>query len=238
MPLIRNKQAAHITSRAVALELNDVRSEAREVIESARSEATRILAQVRDTVQEERTTILESARAEGRQAGYEEGLATGRQEGMEQVLSESLEPHRALLDEIAPNWAEQLKRFSEEREQLMEESRREILTFGIELARRIIHRTIQQDEGVCVEQVTEAIRLIGRQTQMRISVSPEDLHVLERALPGVLQAARLADDVELIEDPAISRGGCVLSTPEGSIDATIETQLDRIVDILIPRAEP
>lgn len=237
MPLIRNKQAGHITPRAVALELDDVRAEARNVIESARAEASRILTQAQGSVQEERAVILQSARAEGKQAGYEDGLEAGRREGMEQVLSEALEPHRALLDEIAPNWAEQLERFSEEREQLMEEARKEIISFGLELAQRIVQRVIQQEEGVCVDQVSEAIRLIGRPTQMRISVSPEDLPVLERALPGVLQAARLGDDVELIEDPTITRGGCVLSTPEGSIDATIETQLDRIADTLIPGAK-
>ena len=234
MPLIRNKQAGHITSRAVALELDDVRAEARQLLESARAEAASIVVAARGAAQEERGAIREAARVEGERAGFEKGYEAGQTEAMEKILDESLEPHRELLDRLAPAWAEELERFGKERERLMEEARRGVLAFAVEIARRIVHRTVQQEESVCVDQVAEAVRLIGQPTQIRISISPEDRGVLERALPGVLQAACLACDVEVIEDSAVSRGGCVLWTPEGGIDATVETQLGRISEVLVP----
>jgi flagellar biosynthesis/type III secretory pathway protein FliH len=38
----------------------------------------------------------------------------------------------------------------------------------------------------------------------------------------------------LAEDEAIGRGGCVVATADGHIDATLRTQLDRIVQTLLP----
>ena len=58
--------------------------------------------------------------------------------------------------------------------------------------------------------------------------------MIDHALPGVLQAAGLACDVAVVEDPAIARGGCLLSTPEGEVDATIQTKIDRIAAALVP----
>ena len=234
MPLIRNKQAEHITHRAVALELDDVRAEACALIESARAEAAKIVSEALAAAKQQRESIFEAARAEGERVGYEKGFEAGRSEAMEKVLAESLGPYRELLDRLAPVWAEELERFGQERERLMEEARREVLTFAMEIARRVVHRTIGTDESVCVDQVAEAVRLIGRPTQLRISIAPEDRDVLERALPGVLQAANLACDVEVVEDTEISRGGCRLWTQEGAVDATIETQLSRIAEALVP----
>ena len=58
--------------------------------------------------------------------------------------------------------------------------------------------------------------------------------VLERALPGLLEKAHLTEGIELVEVDEISRGGCMVSTVEGSVDARIETQLERITEALLP----
>lgn len=238
MPLIRNKHAGHITPRAVALELDDVRAEAAGLVEEAQGHVEQMKASARAQLQQERARVIEDARDQGRREGHEEGLAAGRQAGMEAALEEALEDHKELLATIAPEWAGQLSGFGEERQRLMEEARREIISFAVALASRLVHRTIEHDEQVCVEQVAGALELIGQQARLTITISPLDRAVLEHALPGVLEAARCAADVELLEDPALTRGGCIISTPEGSVDATLETQLRRIAETLVPGLEP
>ena len=43
---------------------------------------------------------------------------------------------------------------------------------------------------------------------------------------------------ELRDDPSIGRGGCVISTGRGRIDATIDRQLERISQALLGRSKP
>lgn len=234
MAVIRNEQAVHLAPRAIALELDDVRTEARELIASANAEAHAVQARARGEAEQLRGDILERARAEGEAAGYEAGFQKGHSDAMEQVLAEALEPHKELLEKLAPKWAEQVTRFGEERGRLLEDARRELLSLAIELARRVVRRSIELDETVCVEQVAEAIELLGCPSSLRLTISPQDRPVLEAALPGLLERARLTDGVDLVESEDLERGDCVISTPEGSVDSRIETQLVRIADALLP----
>jgi flagellar assembly protein FliH len=237
MPVIRNQQARHLTPRAIALEMADVHSEAAELLSSARTEVNELRARARAEAEDLRQGILEQARQEGERSGYEAGLERGRSEAMEQVLSEALEPHRELFEQLGPAWLEQVGRFAEERERLLEDSRRELLSFALEIARRVVQRTIEVDETVCIDQVAEALSLLGRPRTIHISISPDDRDVLERALPDLLEKAHLTEGVELVENDEIPRGGCLVSTVDGTVDARIETQLVRITQALLPGAE-
>lgn len=234
MPVIRNQQARHLAPRAIALEMADVHSEAAELLTAARAEVNELLARARAEAEDLRNDILEKARQEGERAGHEAGLERGRAEAMEQVLSEALEPHRELLEQLGPAWVEQVARFGEERERLMEDARRELLAFALEIARRVVQRTIEVDETICIDQVGEALALLGRPGSLRLSISPDDREVLERALPGLLEKAHMTEGIELVESDEVSRGGCMVTTVEGTVDARIETQIARITETLLP----
>ena len=237
MPVIRNQQARHITPRAIALEMSDVHGEAAQLLASARTEANELLARARAEAEDLRAGILEEARQQGERAGHEAGLQRGRTEAMERVLAEALEPHRQLFETLGPSWTEQVVRFGEERERLLDDARRELLSFALEIARRVTRRTIELDETVCVDQVAEALELLGRPASIHLSISPEDREVIEHALPGLLEKARITEGVELIESEEVPRGGCILSTTDGAVDGRIETQLDRITESLLPGGE-
>lgn len=236
MPVIRNEQAKYMAPRTIALELEDVRTEADEILARARAEAAAIEARARAESEQLRVRILEEAAVEGDRRGFQEGQERGRAEAMEKVYGESIEPHRALLEQLGPAWVEQVTRFGEERETLIEDARRELLTLAIELARRVVHRTIEVDETACIDQVAHAIQLLGVPRELRVMVCPSDREVLDRALPGVLEQARVTGGVEVIESDEISPGGCIVSAGEGSVDARVETQLDRIAEALVPGA--
>jgi flagellar assembly protein FliH len=234
MPLIRNKNAAHFTHQAVALELENVRSEAEALLAAARAQADSILASARAEATAEQAAIRERARSEAFEQGLEEGRAQGQEEGHAQAFGESIEPYRELLEKLAPAWLEQFEQFGQERERLFEQARRDLVGFAVELAGRIVHRTIEHDPSVCQDQVAQTLTLLGHPTQMQLSINPADRELIDQALPGLLAAAGGTPDLSVIEEPSIGRGGCVLSTPQGTIDSSIEVQLDRIMESLLP----
>ena len=55
--------------------------------------------------------------------------------------------------------------------------------FALELAESIVRRTIECDPEVCVGQLEEAIRLLGRPTRMEVRIHPEDWEAIERVSP-------------------------------------------------------
>ncbi|MEE2681215.1 MAG: FliH/SctL family protein [Planctomycetota bacterium] len=234
MPLIRNQNATHYTHQAVALELENVRSEAQDLIESARAEAESIIARARGEAIAEQAVIRERAHAEGLQQGLEAGRASGHQAGNQQAYDEAAQPYQEILSKLAPAWLEQFEQFGQERERLFEEARRELVGFAVRLAERIVQRTIELDPTVCVDQVDATLKLLGSPSRIQLRINPADRELVDRALPGLLELASVTRDLDLIDDPSITRGGCIVATPEGTIDSTIEGQLDRVMEALVP----
>jgi hypothetical protein len=80
------------------------------------------------------------------------------------------------------------------------------------------------------------LELVGRPTRLVVRINPEDIERTKRDLPALAARFAGAAHAELLPDASLSRGSIVAATEAGEIDATIETQLDRIVESLLPGA--
>jgi type III secretion system HrpE/YscL family protein len=138
----------------------------------------------------------ENARSRGHAQGYEEGLARA---------------------------TEVLARAYAERDALLGDAEREAVELALRAAEKIMGREVER--GAAAEIVTQALTAVRRARRIRVRVSPADLEAV-RAREAAL-VARLAPGAgfELCEDPAVPRGGCIVETEGGSIDARLETQI-------------
>ena len=71
-----------------------------------------------------------------------------------------------------------------------------------------------------------------RPTDVTVSINPADRAALEEAMPRLAAGLPNLTHVRLVDDLGVTRGGCVISYGHGRIDATIETQFDRLVELL------
>ena len=237
MPLIRNQNARNVSSRAVALDMGDVRAEAESLIAAARAEVAEMHASARRDIEHERQRVFDESKARGFAEGREAGHASGLESGHAEALNQTVGPYAEIMEKLVPAWIEQFEQFGTERERLFEEARRDVLRFAVDIAARVVHRVVESDESVCIDQVREALQIIGRPSQVRLSINPLDRAVISDALPGILEQAALTTDLELHEDDQVTRGGCIVSTPQGAVDATVETQVARIAEALVPEVQ-
>lgn len=153
---------------------------------------------------------FERGRREGRQAGHAEGLAAGRSQG-EQEARESARRVAQLLDSLADPAAE-----------LDDTVERELATLTLMLAQQVIRRELQTQPGEIVPVIREAVGLLPFSARdVRVRVHPEDARFLREVL-GEDDESR---SWRLVEDPAVSRGGCLVATQNSHIDATLEHRL-------------
>ena len=237
MPLIRNQNARNVGSRAVALDMGDVRAEAESLIAAARAEVEALRASALHEIEAERQRVFDESRALGFAEGHDAGRASGLESGHAEALTQTVGPYSEIIEKLVPAWIEQFEQFGTERERLFEEARRDVLRFAVDIAARVVHRVVECDETVCIAQVREALQIIGRPSQVRLSINPLDRAVISDALPGILEKAALTTDLELFDDEQVTRGGCVVSTPQGAVDATVETQVARIAEALVPEVQ-
>ncbi|MBI4792925.1 MAG: flagellar biosynthesis protein, partial [Deltaproteobacteria bacterium] len=78
----------------------------------------------------------------------------------------------------------------------------------------------------------KAMEYVVEDSVVKVHLQADDFqHIKEMSLedPSLLQGTRR---IELMEDPAVSRGGCLLQTDFGEVDATLDNCRERLFAIV------
>ncbi|MHC5006807.1 MAG: FliH/SctL family protein [Planctomycetota bacterium] len=232
MGLIKNTDARHVVMHGFE-DMGDLRKQAERVLQDARAEAQRIIDEARSRAE---ALVAESeprGYAEGKQRGLGEGREEGRRLGHEEAINEL----RSRLEQLIPAWAEALESFEAQRKDLLLAAREDFLELALTMGGKITHRVIETDPEVVTAQVAETLALVADASAVTISVNPRDRKLVEKVMGEIVEKIGTCTHVELREDEEVGRGGCVLATGKGRIDANVDRQIERIVDTLLPRGK-
>ena len=109
------------------------------------------------------------------------------------------------------------------RQTLIQETEREMVQLALTLARRVVHREVTLDPELAAALAHVALERLGTTTPATIRLNPEDYTIV--AQDGARWGGQT---VTVVPDPSISRGGCLVESAFGSVDATIERQFDEL----------
>jgi len=231
MPVVPHAQARELARRACVLNLSDVRAEASRIIEDARAEASRIV----EEAESERARLLAGAEEEGRRAGHAEGLERGLEEGRERGRAEGVAARGPALEELQRGWMDALESFRAEREELLEGCREDVIRLGLEIASAVVKRAIEQDPGCVVEQARRGLEHVVGGGRITLVTHPDDEPLVREALADLAKTLDDGASLALEGDGSVGRGGCVVRTATGGvIDATIQRQLERLAERVLP----
>lgn len=108
---------------------------------------------------------------------------------------------------------------------------------AVRIAERILGREIQQNPDTVVDVASEALGQAGGPKEVLLRCHPDDLKALERGRPRLLSRCAQAQAVLLRADPAVPRGGCIVETELGTVDARLQVQLQAIERALLGQVE-
>ncbi|MBY0504931.1 MAG: hypothetical protein K2X03_13550 [Bryobacteraceae bacterium] len=158
-----------------------------------------------------------NARAQAAAAqSYRDGFAQGRQEG-EQLARAELS---ALMERLARTVAD----LSGTRDAFRREAEADVVRLSLGVARRVLHRELSVDPEALLGVIRVALGKFDARELHRILVSPAD----QPALAAAFASLRLPRQVEVIGDPSLERGAALFETVKGTLDASVDTQLDEI----------
>jgi hypothetical protein len=106
----------------------------------------------------------------------------------------------------------------------------EVVELALVVAEAIIGRAFASDHNLMVERVTEALDSLDGERPTRLRLSPSDKKLLADERPELLARA-----LEVIEDPKLQPGGCIVEGARRGVDATIEEKLARFSRVLKQR---
>ncbi len=109
----------------------------------------------------------------------------------------------------------------------------DILEISVEIAQKIIKKELQQDPTIILDNIMEILKGLSKEeTKITLRVNPAQVSLLKSEIPNVMGTVGLDAKVLIVPDDAIMEGGCMVTTTNGVIDATIETQLAVISEAL------
>jgi len=151
---------------------------------------------------------------------YEMGFREGQKS-----ISENGEKAAASMLEQFSKSLEELKSL---RRGIFATSEREVIRLALEIARKVVKREVTIDEEIILTLVRVALKRVSDQTLFTVRLNPKDFSIVKRHQSLGNAGDILKDGIRLAEDPLISRGGCVIETESGLVDARVEEQFREI----------
>jgi flagellar assembly protein FliH len=229
MPVMKAQPKSRLADGAIVMDLADMEREGATIIERARREAARILAEGTAAAQRQTLSIREQARQTGYQEGIDAGLAEGRQKGHDEALAAV----SAQLQDLTARWSQTLDVLQQHMPEHVADARLDLVKLALAIARRVTRQESFRNRQVSAAVVEDTLRIAGAARRVALQVHPVEVDTLEKYLPDLLAKLRSIEEIELTPDESLAPGGCVVRFGAGQIDARIDTQLDRIADELL-----
>jgi flagellar assembly protein FliH len=178
--------------------------------------------------QAEALGILQDAevqRAAGYQAGYAEGMEQARIAAFAEVESTI-----AALRGAEAGLAHRI-------EELDGEAGPAAAALAIEIAARVLRAEVSVRPERVLDVVRGAMRRAVDRERLMVRVNPDDLAICREAAPDLLQNTGGIGRLDFFDDQRVTRGSCILETNSGDVDATFESQLERIHEALFAPPE-
>jgi type III secretion protein L len=194
--------------RRVRLLRGGAADQAARIVASDRFDALADAAQIRAIAEKEAVRIVSVARDEAERLRAE-AIAEGREKGLSAV-TELLVGARA------------------DAARTRRESHAELRALAVKIAEKLLGRTLTLDPAAVVDLAAEALTHAGEPRALRLRCHPDDLTLLERGRPRLLERCRSVGVLRIEADQEIARGGCIVESELGIVDARLQVQLDAI----------
>ncbi len=159
--------------------------------------------------------------AEIEKSAYEKGFQQG-----EKSVKDLAERQ---LEAVMKRYAGAIFEIGKIRQSLYTQAEREAVKLAIEVAKKIVHREIQVDRNVIQTLVRVALTHIAEKSAVTIHLNPIDYNYLLEQREELSQVE--GRDICLLADKSIERGGCLIQTECGDIDARIEEQFQEVENV-------
>jgi len=146
---------------------------------------------------------------------YEDGLRKGQEEAAHILLQA-----QGILHEVQA-W----------QDDILTQGESTIMDLVVQTSKKLFSDGFDLDPELLQEAVKRALNLARPLGDLHIHLHPEDVEKIQPSWEAI-QSQYNQQSLQLVSDESIRVGGCLVEGQAGSVDARVETQLDRIADAL------
>ena len=191
-----------------AVIMADAETQAAQIVEKAKAEAAQIVAEA----QAQHDKIVSEARSEG----YEQGSAEGYEKG------------KAEVERLIERMHKVLEAVMQRREEILQDTESQIVELVILMARKVIKILSENQKNVIMANTVAALRKVKTRGNVTLRVNIEDVKLTTAHADEFIQHVENVQGITVQEDSSVEKGGCIVETDFGAIDARISSQLTEL----------
>ncbi len=172
--------------------------------------------------------IRETAEKEAHDKGFDEGFKKGEQDA-KQEFQPCLESTENTIQEL-----------SGFRKKMYSKVEREMIEMVISLVKKVIHFELSTRDDSIQEMIRLAVQSVLDKESMTIKINPADKEHAESFRPELQHLFGEIKNISFEASTGIDRGGCIIETNFGTVDARMDKlgeQIDKILHLAPPALE-
>ena len=200
---------------------------AEKILEHAATEAAHAKTQAMEEISglkakavEENEEFKKQVIEQAKEAGLQQGLEEARRQMADQV------------QEVTDRCNAMIASAEQEAKQIVMEAEPQIIDLVMAISRKIITDEVAERQSLVLGLVRDALERVKDQKQINIHVSSDDYEFVMKSrseLQGIVGAEQ---SLSITADAILHRGGCLIETSFGTVEAGVETQLESIRKVL------
>lgn len=187
---------------------SDAQAQADEIIANAKSEAEKI---IQDAHLEEQK-IKDDAKQDGFRQGHDDGYSAGESE-----IERLVERLRKMVEALMLR-----------REEILKETEQQIVELVILMTRKVVKIISETQKTAIMSNILAALKKVKSRGNVILHVNLEDLKLASANADEFIKRVENIQGITVVEDSTVEKGGCVVETDFGAIDARISSQLSEL----------
>lgn len=213
------EQIVKNAEKAAFEEVKRKTDQAQVIKQEAEDEAARIIAEAKKHAQD----IIEEAKISmenEKKTSYNDGFNKGQDDGFKEG---NLEAQR-LTDRLHTI----IERMMDKRQEILAETEQQVVDLVLLMSRKIVKVISENQKNIVISNVVQALRKVKGRGDVIIRVNLADVSLTTEHIKDFLSSAENIKNITVVEDSTVDRGGCIIETDFGAIDARIMSQLNEI----------
>lgn len=165
---------------------------------------------------------------EVQEQAYEEAYKRGLEEGKAKAYAEEKERVEAELVQIR-NIIGEIKHLKTD---IMKDNEKHIVNLCLYLAKRLLMKEVNESDEYIKSIIKRALEMAQSEEEVTIRMSSADYQWVSEHKESIFKEMYLDESTKMEEDPNMSRGGVIIETNHGVIDATLEQRVDKLESLL------
>lgn len=165
------------------------------------------------------------------ESAYKEAFELGKEEGRQAAYAEAATEIEDVIAEIK-TVAEGIRSLQPS---MIAANEARIISLVNAIASRIAMKAVEEDPERIRHVLQECSQGIDPEESVTIRLNPDDRSLIENLMKNNDKTWNFLEAAKFVENPDIAKGGCIIETNYGTVDATLKERVDRAWSALAER---